>query len=426
MLTDKSTIDVIKKSRKRITILFSDIESSTRHWERRGDIDARMLIARHNRLLFPVIRKFKGRVIKTLGDSIMASFQNEDNAVKAAIAIQQILQKERQQDKYFSLHCRIGLHTGKGLVEEDDVYGDVVNVAAKVQAEAQGGQIFLTQGTLARLQNPNIDVHSAGEIKPKGKRHAIEILALNWQHQHSLIDDIREDALLPLLKRQKLEILAYFAITISALFFIYQHYLRYILTDKMQNISRLEQVSHLPSDYLPLLFFSVLLAISFSLYMLRIDFISRSFLRLLSGFFAFGVVLIVFHAFNNNVHLPFNKRWYEPVYQSQTQFIEVLMDNTRLRTRPSMQAHIISRLPAGEFFVYKRSVNKQNRRWDQVQLDKNQFAWIAHRIPPSFGIAEQQLTSRQNFSFYYFDLYGIILGFVAFLWGFMSFRIYPN
>ena len=132
MLTDKSTIEVIKKSRRRVSILFSDIEHSTRHWGRRGDVDARMLLDRHNRLLFPIVRRFKGKIIKTLGDSIMASFNKPENAVKAAIAIQQCLAKERNDDQYFSLRSRIGIHTGKCLIEYDDIFGDVVNVAAKV------------------------------------------------------------------------------------------------------------------------------------------------------------------------------------------------------------------------------------------------------------------------------------------------------
>ena len=84
MFTDNSTIDEIEKSRKLVTILFSDIEESTRHWERRGDIDARLVIERHNRLLFPVIRKFRGRIIKTLGDAIMASFTEPQQAIQAA------------------------------------------------------------------------------------------------------------------------------------------------------------------------------------------------------------------------------------------------------------------------------------------------------------------------------------------------------
>ena len=426
MLTDQSTIDVIKKSRKQITILFSDIESSTRHWERRGDVDARILIDRHNRLLFPVIRKFKGRVIKTLGDSIMASFKDADNAVKAAIAMQQVLKRERQKDKYFSLHCRIGLHTGKGIVEYDDIYGDVVNVAAKVQAEAQGDQIYLTQSTLARLKESQLHVQKVDSIRPKGKRKPIEIMELDWPAQPSLIHDLREDALLPLLKRQKFEILSYFLVTIGTLFFLYQHYLRYILSEKMQNISRLELISYLPSDYLPLLFFSTLLLGSFSIYMFRIDFISRSFLRILSGLFTFGLVLMLFHFINSSVQPPFNKRWYEPIYQSKTRFVEVLVKNTLLREQPNSRAKIISLLPAGEIFIYKKSVNKQKRRWDQVQLDKDHYAWIAHRIPPAFGVAEQQLTQRHAFTFHYYDLYGLILGFIAFLWGFMSFRIHPN
>ena len=426
MLTDQSTIDVIKKSRKQITILFSDIESSTRHWERRGDVDARILIDRHNRLLFPVIRKFKGRVIKTLGDSIMASFKDANNAVKAAIAIQQVLKRERQKDKYFCIHCRIGLHTGKGIVEDDDVYGDVVNVAAKVQAEAQGDQIYLTQSTLARVKDSQLKVEKADNIHPKGKRKPIEIMSLNWDSYPDITAGLREDALLPLLKRQKFEILSYFLVTIGALFFLYQQYLRYILSEKMQNISRLELISYLPSDYLPLLFFSTLLLGSFSVYMFRIDFISRSFLRILSGLFTFGLVLMLFHFINSSIQPPFNKRWYEPIYQSKNRFVEVLVDDTPLQEAPGTKSKIISLLPAGEIFIYRKSIKKQNRHWDQVQLNKEHYAWIAQRIPPAFGVAEQQLTRRYIFAFHYYDLYGLVLGLAAFLWGFIRFRIHPG
>ena len=62
MLTDKSTIESIKKSCTPVTILFSDIEDSTRHWEHSGDVEARFLINRHNQLLFPVIRKLNDNI----------------------------------------------------------------------------------------------------------------------------------------------------------------------------------------------------------------------------------------------------------------------------------------------------------------------------------------------------------------------------
>lgn len=79
----------IRSTRKQITILFTDIEGSTRYWDTRGDIDGRLMVDYHNRLIFPVIKKFKGKIVKTIGDAIMASFSRSEQAVKAAIAIQQ-------------------------------------------------------------------------------------------------------------------------------------------------------------------------------------------------------------------------------------------------------------------------------------------------------------------------------------------------
>ena len=64
----------IRSSRKHVTILFSDIEESTTYWDKYGDIEGRLMVDRHNRLMFPIIQKFRGRIIKTIGDSIMASF----------------------------------------------------------------------------------------------------------------------------------------------------------------------------------------------------------------------------------------------------------------------------------------------------------------------------------------------------------------
>ena len=72
----------IKSSRKHVTILFSDIEESTTYWDKFGDIEGRLMVDRHNRILFPVIHRFKGRIIKTIGDSIMASFRKPEHAVQ--------------------------------------------------------------------------------------------------------------------------------------------------------------------------------------------------------------------------------------------------------------------------------------------------------------------------------------------------------
>lgn len=425
MLSDHSTIDAIKRSRRRITILFSDIEESTRHWERRGDIDARMLIDRHNRLLFPVIRKFRGRIIKTLGDSIMAAFDNADDAVIAAIAIQQALARERERDQYFSLRTRIGIHTGTCLVEEDDIFGDVVNMAAKVQAEADGNQILITSSSVAHLQKQPCTFTEHSSLKPKGKRKSIHVLECPWREHKSLIDNIKADALLPLMKRQRFELLTYLAVGLCGLFFIYYRYLRYLVADRGFDLNLISYSLQLPTDTVPILMSIALALIVFIFYLLRIHFISRALLRALNGLFGFTLVILIFHGLNEYVRPGFNQSWYGIVYQSQHQFVEVLVDDTRLQEKANITSRVIKRLSVGEFFVFQETRENNNRIWNRVTIF-DQDGWLPERIPPAFGVAERQLTVTRYFSFYYYDLYGLVLATLGFLLGFMNFKIRPG
>ena len=81
----------IRSSKKYVTILFTDIVDSTKYWDQFGDVQGRLMVDRHNRLLFPLVGKFKGRIIKTIGDSIMAAFAKPEDAIKAAVAMQQTM-----------------------------------------------------------------------------------------------------------------------------------------------------------------------------------------------------------------------------------------------------------------------------------------------------------------------------------------------
>ncbi len=425
MLTDKSTVEVIKKSRKLVSILFSDIEHSTRHWERRGDIDARLLIDRHNRLLFPVIRKYKGRIIKTLGDAIMAAFDNADNAIKAGIAMQQVLAAERQKDKYFSLRTRIGIHTGKCIVEHEDIFGDVVNVAAKIQHTAQANEILISSSTQARIKTAfEITPHS--QLKLAGKIKQIQLFSCDWKQHENLAQNISADAILPILKRQKFEIISYLSIILFTLFFLYQHYIRFMLAD-FNILPELSSFSEkLPTDYPLVLAIQVLLLISFIIYLVRIDFISRVLLRILSGSLAACLTILLFTAFNYYLELPFKKRWHQSIYQSNHQFVEVINNQVAVKLKPSKQSQVLRISPKGEIYVYleTRTINKL--QWDKVQLSSQQHGWIPRKILPAFGVAEEPLTKTDKFYFRYYDLYAVILAILAFIWGYLGYRIRPS
>jgi class 3 adenylate cyclase len=128
------------------------VEDSTAYWDEYGDLDGRLMIDLHNRLISPVIKRYRGKIVKHIGDSIMASFKSPRNALQASIAIQQILEKRRSEDAAFRLRVRIGIHAGKALVEGDDIFGDAVNLAARVQGLAKGNEIYVSSSTASLFQ----------------------------------------------------------------------------------------------------------------------------------------------------------------------------------------------------------------------------------------------------------------------------------
>src|SRR5256885_474361 len=101
-----------------MTILFSDIKGSTRYAEKKGDIEFMTMINRHNTMLFPVIEAEGGLVVKTIGDSILAKFDDPMSAVKAAAGMQRALARDREgRDEMDQIRIRIGVHFGLGLLK---------------------------------------------------------------------------------------------------------------------------------------------------------------------------------------------------------------------------------------------------------------------------------------------------------------------
>src|SRR3972149_1428184 len=135
----------LEKMRTRMTILFSDIKGSTAYAEKKGDVEYMAMINRHNGILFPVIEAEGGRVVKTIGDAILACFEDPVAGVKAGAGMQRALAEDRKgRSEIDQIHIRVGLHTGLGLIKDGDVFGDVVNAASRVQHQADVAPPLIT------------------------------------------------------------------------------------------------------------------------------------------------------------------------------------------------------------------------------------------------------------------------------------------
>jgi len=105
------------------------------------------LLDKNRKLQNPIIEEFHGRNIKELGDGILTSFSTVSDAVSAALKIQEIC---RQTDE-FSL--RIGIHQGEVVLEGDDVFGDAVNIASRLQSVAEPGTIYVSESVYQNISN---------------------------------------------------------------------------------------------------------------------------------------------------------------------------------------------------------------------------------------------------------------------------------
>lgn len=127
-----------------LAVLFSDIEDSTALNERIGDRAWVRLIERHQQSVSSQVARHSGHVVKTQGDGFMVAFAESAQAVGCAVAVQEGLERQlRKRPNGFRV--RIGIHVGPLVRRGDDLFGRNVALAARVAAEADGGEVLVSQ-----------------------------------------------------------------------------------------------------------------------------------------------------------------------------------------------------------------------------------------------------------------------------------------
>ncbi|GCE14642.1 ATP-binding protein [Tengunoibacter tsumagoiensis] len=164
-----------------ITFLFTDIEESTRRWQRFPDIMKRT-IARHDQLLHAVMHLHGGVVFKTVGDAFCVAFSTAGHAVQAAIDAQNALAAEPWALEITPLRVRIAVHTGEAEQREADYFGQTLNHVARLLSAAHGGQVLLTGSTHALIE-ANIPVVDLGVHFLKDIQQPEHIFQLVYSHQ---------------------------------------------------------------------------------------------------------------------------------------------------------------------------------------------------------------------------------------------------
>lgn len=166
---------------KIIAVLVTDMVGSTEQLTRLGDEAWNAARARHFGLLREELARHDGVEVKNTGDGILAVFPSAVDAVRAAIAMQQAVDRHRQEDPVAGVEMKVGMHLGEPVHDESDVFGEAVVLASRLCAAAAPGQI-LTSPLLRALVAPRreLEFESAGTLTLKGLSEPVDAFSVRW------------------------------------------------------------------------------------------------------------------------------------------------------------------------------------------------------------------------------------------------------
>jgi len=168
------------QAQQTLAILFADIAGSTELYEQVGDVEAHRRVAESLAFMAQAVESHNGQVLRTVGDSTLASFSSCDNAFMAACVMQAL-------HKQTPLAVRVGFHFGPVIPDKGDVYGNAVNIAARVASFAKSQEITATEFCIAQLSAQNrARATRLDNIHVKGISEPVGVYRIIWEADDAL------------------------------------------------------------------------------------------------------------------------------------------------------------------------------------------------------------------------------------------------
>ncbi len=164
-----------------VAILFADVVGSTQLYDKFGDTKASETVAACLSVMKDSTHQFNGTVIKTIGDEVMATFPDVDDAMSAAIMMQTRITADNKEEGRIPVSIRIGCHFGPVVQEQNDIFGAAVHTANRMTSQAKARQVVISGETVKKMsdkfkdQTRQIDVASV-----RGRIDEVALYELLW------------------------------------------------------------------------------------------------------------------------------------------------------------------------------------------------------------------------------------------------------
>lgn len=152
-----------------LAIVFTDIKGFTQRTSTQTLEQNEKLLTTHNDLLAPLFRGLGGRIVKTIGDAFMVTFESPTSAVLAGVAVQDALWSYNQSaSAQEQLHVRVAINVGEVRLEGNDVFGEPVNIAARVEGMAEADEVTFTEAVYLSMNRAELACEELGRFELKG------------------------------------------------------------------------------------------------------------------------------------------------------------------------------------------------------------------------------------------------------------------
>jgi class 3 adenylate cyclase len=162
-----------------LTILFVDIAGFTSTTSRQSRAENAHLLQTFDTTLLPLIKRFKGVVVKSIGDALLITFRSPTDAMLCSMALQDAMHEHNlnaPEDK--RIHIRVAANLGEVRVTRNDIFGEPVNVASRIEGIAPADEIYLSEAVYMAMNKAEVPAQEVGFKELKGIPQAVRIYSI--------------------------------------------------------------------------------------------------------------------------------------------------------------------------------------------------------------------------------------------------------
>jgi len=161
---------------RHLTILLTDIKGFTDKTSHKTRVDIQSMLDEHRAVVLPILEGGGGKLIKTIGDAFLMTFESPTNAVLAGVAVQEALTKLNEgRSADDRLDIRIAINSGEINLVEGDVFGEPVNITARIEGIAEAGQVYFTEAVYLAMNKAEVPSSEVGLMQLKGIPEKIRV-----------------------------------------------------------------------------------------------------------------------------------------------------------------------------------------------------------------------------------------------------------